>query len=116
MLGMSSCTLRRHAADGAIRTIRVGRRVLVPMDVMETVMVEEWRKSGGEFFWGGREKLPLRFDKVEVCVRSAPSLPKPFVFQGKDNWTSTAPPFRNSAKVWATRCFDGLLSRESIRH
>jgi excisionase family DNA binding protein len=38
MLGVSSCTLRRRVADGEIRTIRLGRRVLVPMDVMERVM------------------------------------------------------------------------------
>ena len=37
---LGSCTVRRHVTDGAIRTIRVGRLVLVPMDVMETGMVE----------------------------------------------------------------------------
>jgi excisionase family DNA binding protein len=45
MLGVSSCTLRRRVADGEIRTIRLGRRVLVPMDVMERVTAEGMDKE-----------------------------------------------------------------------
>ncbi len=44
MPGVSSCTLRRHVADGAIRA----------------------RKSGGECFVEVARSLLLRFDTVEV--------------------------------------------------
>ncbi len=40
LLGLSPWTIRRYIAEGQIRSVRVGRRVLVPMDVLEKVMVE----------------------------------------------------------------------------
>lgn len=40
MLGVSPFTIRNYIASGRLRAVRVGRRVLVPMEVLEKVMVE----------------------------------------------------------------------------
>jgi len=40
LLGVSPFTIRNHIASGSIRVVRVGRRVLVPMEVLEKVMAE----------------------------------------------------------------------------
>ena len=40
LLGLSPWTIRQYVARGRIRAVRVGRRVLVPMEVLEKVMVE----------------------------------------------------------------------------
>ena len=40
LLGVSPFTVRNYIASGKIRAIRVGRRVLVPMEVLEKVIVE----------------------------------------------------------------------------
>lgn len=40
LLGLSPWTIRRYIAEGQIRSVRIGRRVLVPMDVLEKVMLE----------------------------------------------------------------------------
>ena len=40
MLGVSLWTLRLYVARGALRATHVGRRVLIPMEVLEKVMVE----------------------------------------------------------------------------
>jgi excisionase family DNA binding protein len=40
LLRLSPATIRRHVSRGRIRAIHVGRRVLVPMEVLEKVMVE----------------------------------------------------------------------------
>ena len=40
LLGLSPATIRQYVARGRIRAVRVGRRVLVPMEVLEKVMVE----------------------------------------------------------------------------
>ena len=40
MLGVSAATVRQYVARGRLRAVRVGRRVLVPMEVLEQVIVE----------------------------------------------------------------------------
>jgi excisionase family DNA binding protein len=40
LLGVSPYTIRNYIASGRLRSVRVGRRVLVPMDVLEKVIVE----------------------------------------------------------------------------
>ena len=40
MLGVSLWTLRLYVARGALRATHVGRRVLIPMEVLEKVTVE----------------------------------------------------------------------------
>jgi len=40
MLGVSPFTIRNYAASGRLRAVRVGRRVLVPMEVLERVVEE----------------------------------------------------------------------------
>jgi len=40
LLGVSPFTIRNYVASGRLRAVRVGRRVLVPMEVLEKVMVE----------------------------------------------------------------------------
>ncbi len=40
MLGISPWTLRLYVGQGKIRVVRIGRRVLVPMEILEKVMVE----------------------------------------------------------------------------
>jgi excisionase family DNA binding protein len=40
MLGVSSATIRRHVSCGRLRAVHVGKRVLLPMEVLEKVMVE----------------------------------------------------------------------------
>lgn len=40
MLGVSSATIRRHIAQQRLRAVRVGSRVLVPMEVLQKVILE----------------------------------------------------------------------------
>jgi len=40
LLGLSPATIRQYVARGWIRSVRVGRRVLIPMEVLEKVAVE----------------------------------------------------------------------------
>jgi len=40
MLGISPATVRQYVARGRLRAVRVGRRVLLPVEVLERVMVE----------------------------------------------------------------------------
>lgn len=40
LLGLSPFTIRNYIAGGKVRAVRVGRRVLVPMEVLERVMIE----------------------------------------------------------------------------
>lgn len=40
LLGVSPFTIRNYISSGMLRAVRVGRRVLVPMEVLEKVMVE----------------------------------------------------------------------------
>ncbi len=58
LLGLSPWTIRQYVARGRIRAVRIGRRVLVPMEVLEKVMVEgvELKPKGlVEQAWRGRE-------------------------------------------------------------
>ncbi len=45
MLGVSSATIRRHVSCGRLRAVHVGKRVLLPMEVLEKVMVEGVRRE-----------------------------------------------------------------------
>jgi len=40
LLRLSSVPIRLYVARGWIRSVRIGRRVLIPMEVLEKVMVE----------------------------------------------------------------------------
>jgi excisionase family DNA binding protein len=46
LLGVSSATIKRRVSCGRLRAVHVGKRVLVPMEVLEKVMVEGVPRAG----------------------------------------------------------------------
>ena len=45
LLGLSPATIRRYVARGRIRTVRVERRVPIPVEVLERMLVEGATKT-----------------------------------------------------------------------